>query len=112
MIKLYFLTVKILAQRPTHISAVAAVQLITKTFTVKYYNGRRERERQRQRQREREREKERERERERQTDRDRETEPETETDRQRQRQRDRESDIRAMVLKKWLLRRPRFSRKI
>ena len=28
---------KILAQRPTHISAVAAVLLITKTFTVKYH---------------------------------------------------------------------------
>ena len=35
MIKLYFSTVKILAQMPTHISAVAAVLLITKTFTVK-----------------------------------------------------------------------------
>ena len=29
---------KILAQRPTHISAVATVLLITKTFTVKYYD--------------------------------------------------------------------------
>ena len=28
---------KILALRPTHISAVATVPLITKTFTVKYY---------------------------------------------------------------------------
>ena len=28
---------KILAQRPTHISAVATMLLITKTFTVKYY---------------------------------------------------------------------------
>ena len=37
MIKLYFSTVKLLAQRPTHISAVATVLLITKTFTVKYY---------------------------------------------------------------------------
>ena len=37
MIELYFSTVKILAQRPTHISAVATVLLITKTFTVKYY---------------------------------------------------------------------------
>ena len=35
MIELYFSTVKILAQRPTHISAVATVLLITKTFTVK-----------------------------------------------------------------------------
>ena len=46
---------KILAQRPTHISAVAAVLLITKTFTVKYYDRRqretdRHRDRQRQRQ--------------------------------------------------------------
>ena len=37
MIELYFSTVKILAQRPTYISAVATVLLITKTFTVKYY---------------------------------------------------------------------------
>ena len=37
MIELYFPTVKILAQRPTHVSAVATVLLITKTFTVKYY---------------------------------------------------------------------------
>ena len=44
MIELYFSTVKILAQRPTHISAVATVLLITKTFTVK-----RERERERER---------------------------------------------------------------
>ena len=29
---------KILAQRPTHISAVATVLSITKTFTVKYYD--------------------------------------------------------------------------
>ena len=35
MIELYFSTVKILAQRPTHISAVATVLLITKTFTEK-----------------------------------------------------------------------------
>ena len=35
MIKLYFSAVKILAQRPTRISAVATVLLITKTFTVK-----------------------------------------------------------------------------
>ena len=40
MIELYFSTVKILAQRPTHISAVATILLITKTFTVKYYYGR------------------------------------------------------------------------
>ena len=32
MIKLYFSTVKILAQRPTDVSAVATVLLITKTF--------------------------------------------------------------------------------
>ena len=31
---------KILAQRPTHISAVAIILLITKTFTVKYYDRR------------------------------------------------------------------------
>ena len=42
MIELYFSTVKILAQRPTHISAIATVLLITK----------REREIDRQRQRE------------------------------------------------------------
>ena len=40
LIKLYFSTVKILAQRPTHISAVATVLLITKTFTAKYYDRR------------------------------------------------------------------------
>ena len=40
LIKLYFSTVKILTQRPTHISAVATVLLITKTFTVKYYDRR------------------------------------------------------------------------
>ena len=40
LIDLYFSTVKILAQRPTHISAVATVLLITKTFTVKYYDRR------------------------------------------------------------------------
>ena len=39
-IKLYFSTVKILAQRPTHISAVATVLLLTKTFTVKYHDRR------------------------------------------------------------------------
>ena len=38
--ELYFLTVKILAQRLTHISAIATVLLITKTFTVKYYGRR------------------------------------------------------------------------
>ena len=37
MIKLYFSKVKILAQRPTHISAVATVQLIIKTLKVNYY---------------------------------------------------------------------------
>ena len=31
---------KILAQRPTHVSAVAIVLLITKIFTVKYYDRR------------------------------------------------------------------------
>ena len=36
MIELYSSTVKILAQRPTHIYAVAAVLLITKIFRVKY----------------------------------------------------------------------------
>ena len=35
LITVYFSTVKILAQRPTHIFAVATVLLITKTFTVK-----------------------------------------------------------------------------
>ena len=40
LIKLYFSTVKILAQRPTYISAVATVLLITKTFIVKCYNRR------------------------------------------------------------------------
>ena len=40
LIELYFSTVKILAQRPTHISAVATVILITKIFTVKYYDRR------------------------------------------------------------------------
>ena len=38
--ELYFSTVKILAQRPTHIFAVPTVLLITKTFTVKYYDRR------------------------------------------------------------------------
>ena len=37
MTELYFSTVRILAQRPTHISAVATMLLITKTFIVKYY---------------------------------------------------------------------------
>ena len=66
MIKRYFSTVKILVQRPTHISAVATVLLITKTFThtdrqtesnLVFYDqstsvvisGRRERERERER---------------------------------------------------------------
>ena len=31
---------KILAQRPTHVSAIAIVLLITKIFTVKYYDRR------------------------------------------------------------------------
>ena len=39
-IKLYFSTVTILAQRPTHISAVATVLLLTKIFTVKYHDRR------------------------------------------------------------------------
>ena len=43
MIELYFSTVIISAQRPTYISAVATVLLITKTFTVKYYERERER---------------------------------------------------------------------
>ena len=38
LIKLYFSTVKILAQRPTHISAVATVLLVNKTFIVKCYD--------------------------------------------------------------------------
>ena len=37
--------VKILVQRPTLISAVATVLLITNTFTVKYYERERKRER-------------------------------------------------------------------
>ena len=40
LIKLYFSMVKILAERPTHLSAVATVLLITKTFIVKYYDRR------------------------------------------------------------------------
>ena len=40
LIELYFSTVKILAQRPTHMSAVATVLLITKTFIVEYYDRR------------------------------------------------------------------------
>jgi len=40
LIELYFATVKILAQSPNHISAVVIVLLITKTFTVKYYDKR------------------------------------------------------------------------
>ena len=71
MIELYFSTVKILAQRPTHISAVATVLPITKTFTVKYYY-RRERERYRQTDRQTDRDRHRE------TERQRETEAETE----------------------------------
>ena len=38
LIKLYFSMVKILAQRPTHISVAATILLITKTFIVKYYD--------------------------------------------------------------------------
>ena len=37
LIKLYFWTVKRLAQRPTDISAVATVLLLIRTFTVKIY---------------------------------------------------------------------------
>ena len=44
MTELYFSTVKILAQRPTHISAVATVLLITKTFTQRERERERERE--------------------------------------------------------------------
>ena len=40
LIEPYFSTVKILTQRPTHISAVATVLLVTKTFIVKYYDRR------------------------------------------------------------------------
>ena len=47
---------KILAQGPTQVSAVATILLITKTFTVKYYDRRRESETERERERERERE--------------------------------------------------------
>ena len=36
----YFWTVNILAQRPTDISAVATVLVVTKTFIVKYYDRR------------------------------------------------------------------------
>ena len=36
----YFSTVKISAQGPTHVSAVATILLITKTFIVKYYDRR------------------------------------------------------------------------
>ena len=53
MIKFYFSTVKILAQRSAHISAVATVRLITKTFTAKYYDRHRERQADRDRARER-----------------------------------------------------------
>ena len=53
---------KILAQRPTHISAVATVLLITKTFTVKYYDRERERETETERQTETDRDRDRERE--------------------------------------------------
>ena len=39
MIQLYFSTVNISAHRPSYISAVATVLLITKTFIVKYYDN-------------------------------------------------------------------------
>ena len=68
---------KILAQRPTHISAVATVLLITKTFT--------ERERERQTDRQRDRETERERQTDRQTDREGEREKEGDTGNKQQR---------------------------
>ena len=42
MIKLYFSTVQIIPQRPTHISAVATVLLITRTFIVQYYERKRQ----------------------------------------------------------------------
>ena len=62
LIKFYFSTVKVLAQRPTHISAVATVLLITKTSIVKYY------------------------------ERDRQTDRKTDTDTQRYRDRETETD--------------------
>ena len=40
LIKLCFSMVKILTQRLTHVSAIATVLLITKTFIVKYYDRR------------------------------------------------------------------------
>ena len=40
MTELYFSVVKILAQRSIHIFAIATVLLITKIFTVKYYDRR------------------------------------------------------------------------
>ena len=40
MIKLYFSTVKILAQRLAHIFAVATILLITETFIGNYYDRR------------------------------------------------------------------------
>ena len=64
MIKLYFSTVKILAQRPTHISAVATVLLITKTFNP---HSEREREREREEKRTEEKKADRDRDRKRQT---------------------------------------------
>ena len=80
MIERYFSTVKILAQRPTHISLVATALLITKTFTVKYYNRRQHQYKysinnnnNNKRQRQRDRERQTERETDRQTDRDRES---------------------------------------
>ena len=57
MIERYFSTAKRLAQRPTHISAVAIVLLITKTFAEREREreGEREREKERKTQRETER---------------------------------------------------------
>ena len=42
MINLYFSTVRILAQRPTHVGlfVIAAVLLVIVTFMVKYYDKR------------------------------------------------------------------------
>ena len=39
LIKLYFSTVKILAQRPTHISAVATVLLIATAYIIIHNNN-------------------------------------------------------------------------
>ena len=49
MFELYFSTVKILAQRPTHIFAVATILLKTETFEREREREERERERERER---------------------------------------------------------------